>query len=342
MGRVFWAAILAGGEGRRLWPLSDAARPKQFREVAGDTLLGHALKRMLAAPAGLAGLSVIGSERHAALLAAETARHAIAPDALLLEPVGRNTAAAVATAACAALAHDPDAMMLVAPCDQLIPDTGAFWRAVEQAGESAETCAAVILGIRADRPDTRFGYIRLGAEAREGAGPVAAFHEKPDRETARAYVAAGCYWNCGVFVMRAERARALMMRHCPQIWIAAEQAWAGRRETALGVVLDATAYEEIEAQPFDRAVLERAGGIVMVEAGFDWHDLGDWQALLAAMALDEGGNFLTGDARVEGGRDCLVETDGPQVVLSGVSGLAVVVRDGQVRIGPTIAAAKDD
>ena len=248
--------IMAGGSGTRLWPLSRSGYPKQFLVLAGNTsLLQQAAQRL----AGLAAADivvtsplVVGNEEHRFMVLDQLREVHATPSAVLLEPMGRNTAPAVTLAALQALEGGGDPVLVVTPSDQTVADDAAFIRALQAAARRAASGEIVILGIRPDRPETGYGYIRADGSA------VAQFVEKPDTPTAERYLAdGGYYWNAGIFVLKASVWLAALERFRPDIAEATRAAWAGRATDAQFVRPDKALFGAVPSESVDYAVMER-------------------------------------------------------------------------------------
>jgi mannose-1-phosphate guanylyltransferase/mannose-6-phosphate isomerase len=285
--------VLSGGAGTRLWPVSRRMHPKPFMEVAGKPLLAHALERAaLIADEAL----IVTNQDHYFLtenLLKDTPK---APKvSYLLEPKGRNTAPAIALAVRhIQKTHGDDAVCLVLAADHLISDDAAFEKAVTQASEQAQARNLVVFGIRPTGPETGYGYLEVAA-AGDGPQPLKSFIEKPDRETAEAYLAEGrYYWNSGMFCFTAGVMANNMETHAGDVWAASEAAFAEANEE-VGVTRFAEA--SFVAQPdisIDYAVMEKASKIAMVPAGFGWSDVGSWDAVAGAHKADQDGNSAVG------------------------------------------------
>ena len=285
--------ILSGGAGSRLWPVSRRMHPKPFMEVAGKPLLAHALER--AALISDDALIVTNHDHYFLTenLLKETSK---APKvSYLLEPKGRNTAPAIALAVRhIQKAHGDGAVCLVLAADHLISDDAAFENAVGQASEQAQEGNLVVFGIRPTGPETGYGYLEV-ATAGDGPQPLKSFVEKPDRARAEQYLAEGrYYWNSGMFCFTAGVMAENMETHASDVWAASEATFAEAIDEA-GV----TRFQEESfiAQPdisIDYAVMERAGKIAMVSAGFGWSDVGSWDAVADAHSADQDGNSFVG------------------------------------------------
>ncbi len=322
--------IMAGGSGTRLWPLSRSGYPKQFLVLAGNaSLLQQAAQRLaaLAAPGlAVAPPLVVGNEEHRFMVLDQLRETGTEPSAVLLEPAGRNTAPAVTLAALQALeaaANGIDPVLVVTPSDQTVADEAAFTQALQAAARRAAGGEIVILGIRPDRPETGYGYIRADGRA------VAQFVEKPDAATAARYLAdGGYYWNAGIFVLKASVWMAALERFRPDIAEATRAAWAARRSDARFVRPDASLFAAVPSESVDYAVMERCPGsgqplgMEVLDAG--WNDLGAWEAVWQAAPKDAAGNAAIGDALIEDSRNTLVHASSRLVGAVGVQDVVIV------------------
>ena len=319
--------IMAGGSGTRLWPLSRSGYPKQFLVLAGNTsLLQQAATRLQALAAAdikVVAPLIVGNEEHRFMVLDQLREVGATPGAVLLEPMGRNTAPAVTLAALQALEGGGDPVLVVTPSDQTVADGAAFTQALQAAARRAAGGEIVILGIRPDRPETGYGYIRAEGSA------VAQFVEKPDATTAERYLADGRYfWNAGIFVLRASVWLAALERFRPDIAAATRAAWAGRSSDAAFVRPDKTAFAAVPSESVDYAVMERcpgspqALGMEVLDAG--WNDLGAWEAVWQAAPKDTDGNAAVGDALVEDSHNTLVHASSRLVGAVGLRDVIIV------------------
>ncbi len=316
------AVLLSGGVGSRLWPVSREAYPKQFLPLASDnSMLVDTVSRV----AGIVDSSplYICNEEHRFIVAEQVHEHYAGE--IVLEPVGRNTAPAVAIAALRALAEDESAMLLVLPADHLISDTPAFLDAVSAALAQARSGRLVTFGVVPDRPETGYGYIRRGDALDAGSFAIGEFVEKPDIDTARGYLESGeYYWNSGMFLLGARVYLDELKRLAPDMVGACEAALAGASSDLDFVRLERTAFEACPADSIDYAVMEKTqlGAVVPLDCG--WSDVGAWSALWEAGHADERGNVVQGDVLLEDGRDNYIRSESRLVAATGIDNLVVV------------------
>jgi mannose-1-phosphate guanylyltransferase/mannose-6-phosphate isomerase len=321
--------LLSGGSGTRLWPLSREAYPKQFLPLAGEDTMLQATWRRVAALADAAPI-VVANEEHR-FLAAEQLRVAGAPTpAIVLEPVGRNTAPAIAAAALQATADGGDPLLLVLPSDHVVADAEAFRAAVRGASAAAERGALVTFGIVPTAPETGFGYIQ--AEAGEGTRKVLRFVEKPDAATAQSYLdAGGYYWNSGMFLFRASRYLAELGRLRPDILEATSAAFAAARRDGDFIRLDKEAFAACPSQSIDYAVMERTGAAMVLPVDIGWNDVGSWSALWDVAERDADGNARHGDVIAVDSRNSYAYAR-RLVALVGVDDMIVVETDDAILV----------
>ncbi len=328
-------AIMSGGGGTRLWPLSTNDRPKQFHALGGvqGSLLAETARRAAGAHGGLVFLDplILCSARHAELIRAQLA--GAAHPTVVLEPLPRNTAAAGAVAAALAAEIDHEALVLLMPADHLIADPAAFHEAIERAAPFARE-RIVTFGITPDRPATGYGYIRRGKALGDGVFAVDSFREKPDAATAQAYLAEGAYsWNAGIFlfhpaVLLAEFAASAAIRD------AALGALAAARRDGDEVHLDALLFAAAPSEPLDTAVMEKTTRAAVVPCSMGWADIGAWDEIWRLSSHDANGNVAQGPVAVSDVSGSLLYADGVKLCISGVHDLIVVATGDAVLILP--------
>ena len=332
MNVIVQPVVMAGGSGTRLWPLSRAAYPKQFLVLSGTTsLFQQATARLLslAAPGiDVVAPTVVGNEEHRFLVLDQLRALQVEPAAVLLEPMGRNTAPALTLAALQAMEGGADPVLVVNPADQTVIDDEAFVTAVRRAVHVAAAGAIAILGVRPDRPETGYGYIHSVASA-NGERVVQAFVEKPDLATAQQYLAAGTHaWNAGMFVLKASVWMAALERFRPDIAATCRAAFAARAIDASFVRPGKAEFALVPAESVDYAVMEKCPGsgidIRMIELDAGWNDLGAWEAVWQVAAKDVDGNASTGDTIVSDCTNTLVHATSRLVSVVGLSNVVVV------------------
>ncbi|WP_342118544.1 mannose-1-phosphate guanylyltransferase/mannose-6-phosphate isomerase [Pseudoduganella sp. OTU4001] len=321
-----YPVILSGGAGTRLWPLSRAALPKQLLPLVTDkTMLQDTALRLAGREGMMAPLVVCGNE-HRFLVAEQMREIGINPLGIVLEPVGRNTAPAVAAAAHYLKAIDPQAVMLVLPADHVIKDVDAFYAAIQRAATQVEGGALATFGIVPTAPETGYGYIQSGEKlAVEGCFKVARFVEKPNRDTAQGFVDAGnFFWNSGMFLFRAESYLKELAQFQPEMAKASEESVTKGYRDLDFCRLDEAAFTACPSDSIDYAVMEHTKHAVVVPAAIGWNDVGSWSALAEVQQADANGNVTRGDVYTDNASNCLVRAEGRIVAAVGVQDLVIV------------------
>ena len=316
--------LLSGGVGSRLWPVSREAHPKQFQPLAGElSMLQETLRRTsdLEESAPL----VVCNEEHRFMVAEQLRQGDLSASALILEPEGRNTAPAVALAALQALEQDSEALLLVLPADHVMQDVAAFVAAVGKAIPLAQQGRLMTFGVVPSGPETGYGYIKCGATIEADLYDLERFVEKPDADTAQAYVESGNYlWNSGMFLMRAVSYLEELALHNPQMMTACKDAMAGAQVDMDFVRPDAEAFHNCPSDSIDYAVMEKTdkGAVVSLDCG--WSDVGAWSSLWDVAERDADGNARIGDVVVDNCHNNYLRSESRLLAATGVDDLVVV------------------
>ena len=331
----FYPLVLSGGSGSRLWPMSRRLLPKQFLPLVSErSLLQDTVMRLQGVQSARAPI-VVSNGEHRFLVAEQLREIGVKPDVQVLEPVGRNTAPAVAVAALYVQSRQPDACLFVLPSDQLIQDVPAFHSAIATALPLAAGGSLVTFGITPRGPVTGYGYIERGEPISEGKGTfrVKRFVEKPDLETARGYVSSGrFFWNSGMFVFQARRFLEELQRFRPDIAAATKAAWEAGTSDLDFLRLDSAAFEACPSDSVDYAVMERTSASVMVQADIGWSDVGSWAALWETGKKDERQNVAHGDVDLRDAKGCYVRAESRLVSVLGAKDLVIVETDDAVLV----------
>lgn len=321
--------ILCGGGGTRLWPFSRRILPKPFLPLVSEESLFQQAVLRVAGDDRFAPPIVVAGADHAEII---TEQLGDAPGAqLVIEPVARNTAPAIALAA-ALLA--PDAVILVCPSDHHIADVGGFRAAALAAAALATEDYLVALGIVPDRPETGYGYLRRGAPL-AGGYVIGEFVEKPDLARAEAYLASGEYeWNGGIFAFRAGRLLSELSAHRPEMARLVEEAVTGGHFAGALFHPAAEPFAAIEGESIDYALMENTASAAMVPASMGWSDIGNWAALVDALAdeADACGNIARGRVDQAGCSGLFAMTDGPRISAVGLKDVCIIVSEGEVLV----------
>lgn len=322
--------ILCGGSGTRLWPRSRASKPKPFLPLVGDCTLFEAALDRCPSVGGFEPPVVVTGRRH--LEHVEQQLGDAEGAQVIVEPAAKNTAAAIALAACRL---PDDAVMLICPSDHHIGNVEAFAAAAHAAANLAEQGWLVSFGIEPTAPETGFGYLKRGEPIGESGFCTAQFVEKPDLKRAKAFLAEGLYaWNGGIFAFRVKDFLGELQAHRPQIASLVAEAVAGGRADGQRFHPDAEVFAAVQSDSVDYAVMENTDRAAMVPVDMNWSDIGNWHALHEALLRDADGNSVRGSGAVEmvDCRNVLVDSDGPRVSVIGLENVIVVVDGNDIMI----------
>ena len=324
---MLYPIILAGGVGARLWPLSRSALPKQFVNFLPDqpSLFVATIERLQGLE-NLGAPTVVCNDDHRFLVAEALKQMATTNSSILLEPVGRNTAPAIALASFDALQQDADATLLVLPADHIIANTKVFHAAIDSASSLADEGRLVTFGIVPGGPETGYGYIRRGESINDSDGfDVAEFVEKPDLATATSYIKDGGYlWNSGMFMFRAARFLEELGEHAPDIFAVCESVFANIQTDVDFKRIPAEEFATCRSESIDYAVMEKTASAAMVPLDAGWSDLGAWDALWQQAEQDAQGNVVIGDVINTGVHNSYVHAQSRLVAALGISDSVVV------------------
>ncbi|MEQ1621184.1 MAG: mannose-1-phosphate guanylyltransferase/mannose-6-phosphate isomerase [Methylococcales bacterium] len=325
--------ILSGGSGTRLWPLSRGQYPKQFLPLVSDhTMLQETLLRLT----GIAHLQApiaVCNEDHRFMLAEQLWEIHTKPAAIILEPIGKNTAPAVALAALSA--QSPDDVLLVLPADHVINNIPAFHLAVNQANELAEQGYLVTFGIVPTEPETGYGYIKRANSPQGAAFNVEAFVEKPNLETAKSYLQTGDYfWNSGMFAFKAGVYLQELEKFNPAMLSACRRALSAAKTDLDFVRLNKELFAACPSDSIDYAVMEKTDKAVVIPLDADWNDVGSWSALWDVTNKDASGNAITGDVLTVDTENSYIHAGSRLVAAIGVQGLVIIETADAVMIAP--------
>jgi mannose-1-phosphate guanylyltransferase / mannose-6-phosphate isomerase len=319
--------ILCGGAGTRLWPLSRESRAKQFWPLTTDrSLLQETVLR--AHGPGFAPPIIVCNEAHRFVVAEQVRDAGIADARIILEPVGRNSAPAVAAAALLTAEDDPDAVLWMKPADHAVDAVGRLHEHLRDAVDAARAGYIVTFGIQPTAPETGYGYIELGDPLSDitRVHHVARFVEKPDAATALELVASGRHlWNSGMFVFTARSLLDQLAIHAPSVLAAVRAAVTARRTDPDFIRLDPTDFAACPSISLDYAVAERTGKAAVIPADLGWSDIGSWAALWELGEKDTRGNVVVGDAILESAENCYVRSDCALTAVVGLSDVVLVV-----------------
>lgn len=319
--------ILAGGSGTRLWPLSRKSYPKQFSNLIGDTSLFQqtALRLVSSEQIDFAAPVTMTNADFRFIIAEQLQGVGIDPGAILIEPMGRNTAPAILAACLHAIAEDEEAVLLVCPSDHRIPETDIFHEAVKIGLEAIADGSLVTFGIKPSRAETGYGYLELGSGAQNGIYDLQGFVEKPKADVAEKMIASGKFlWNAGIFLMRAKDMVAAFKSHCPELFEPVSAAMQAA-QTDLGFLrIDQTHWQKCADISIDYAVMEKASKLKAVSFAGEWSDLGDWKAIWGVGKADHKGVVLSDNATAIDCENVLLRAEHPSQQLVGL-GLSDII-----------------
>ena len=331
----FTPVILSGGYGARLWPMSRRLLPKQFLPLLSEKTLFQETALRASKILGCGAPIIVCNDEQRFLGAEQLREIGIAPRRMILEPVGRNTAPAIAVAALEALEADPHALLLVLPSDHAITKPEAFAQNVTEAMRQAQAGKLVTFGVRPENAATAYGYIEQGAPVGSAARcwAVASFREKPDRATAEAFLASGkFYWNSGMFAFGAQRYFDELERLRPDIAYASARAYRCGAADLDFYRLDKASLEQCPSESIDYAVMEKTRDAVVLGTDTGWSDVGAWPALWELARKDGDGNVSIGDVQLRGTKNCYVRSENRLVSALGVESLVIVETDDAVLV----------
>lgn len=334
MPKTILPVIMSGGSGTRLWPLSTPETPKQFHALGTqNSMIQETVMRV--SGDGFQNPVVICGNAHANLVATQLAAIDRAPELVVLEPFGRNTAAVAAVAALAAQAIDPDTLVLLLPADHVITRPGAFHAAIHQATETAKD-RIVAFGIRPTHAETGYGYIEHGAPLTEGVYEIARFLEKPDLQTATGYVEGGRHdWNAGIFLFSPRVMLDELAVHAPEVLAATRQAFEKGSRDGVNLLLDREAFAGVPSISVDYAVMEKTRHSAVVPCDIGWADVGGFAELWRLGEKDAAGNHAKGTSILIDAENNLVHNhNGPAIAIIGLSNIMVISTPSGVLVCP--------
>ncbi|MFT4090427.1 MAG: mannose-1-phosphate guanylyltransferase/mannose-6-phosphate isomerase [Asticcacaulis sp.] len=331
--------IMSGGSGTRLWPLSTPAQPKQFHALATSHTLIQETALRLSGPEFLKPVVICG-RNHEQLAVEQLKAISREPQAVILEPFGKNTAAVAAVAALIGQEIDPDALVILVPADHMIKNPDAFHSAIHRAATVALT-HIVTFGIRPTAPETGFGYIQRNEEIREGVWSVRRFLEKPSLSTATDYINDGGYdWNAGIFLFSPHIMLEELRQHQPEVLEATQKALNNAQINDQTRLLNSEDFAQCPSISIDYAVMERTDRAAVAPCDIGWADVGGFSELWRLGNKDSGGNHSQGNAVLIDSHNCLVRAEGPPVAIIGLENIMVVSTPSGIVVAP-ISRAQD-
>jgi mannose-1-phosphate guanylyltransferase len=319
--------IMAGGKGERFWPLSTDSVPKPFIKIVGDKTLIQLTVERANEMVPLEKVFVVLGKQH--LNTARKQLKKLPDDNFIIEPEGRDTAPCIGYSALCILQRDKDAVMVILPADQFIPETGNFSKTISAAVQLAKTGNHLItVGIKPVRPETGYGYINafevFKAIDDNVCFKVNRYVEKPDKKTAQAYIREGnYYWNGGIFIWRAKTALKGIKKHMPELYKGLTDIKDALASMDSGKI--AGIFKNLQRKSIDYGLMEKADNVLMVPAQFIWDDVGTWSSILRVLKHDKNGNYIKGNAVSIDTNNCVILSEDVAVGTIGVSDLVIVV-----------------
>lgn len=323
--------ILSGGSGTRLWPLSRGQYPKQFLPLVSDKTMLQETWHRLEGLTDLAAPIAVCNEDHRFIVAEQLREINVKPQAIMLEPVGRNTAPAVALAA---LAAKPDEVLLILPSDHVILDINSFQQAATLAQQLAEKDHLVTFGIVPTHPETGYGYIKLGI-ASHNAYTVEAFVEKPNLAIAQTYLNSGDYlWNSGMFAFKARVFLQELGKFNPEMLEVCQRAFNEAQRDTDFVRVAADIFASCPADSIDYAVMEKTASAMVIPLDAGWNDVGSWSALWEVTRKDAQGNATRGDVMTVDSHNSFIHSENKLIAAIGIRDLVIIETDDAVMVAP--------
>lgn len=320
--------ILSGGSGTRLWPLSRKMHPKQLLPLLNKTTLLQDTVNRFGRAEDINHAVIICNEHYRFMVAEQVRQSEINGVDIILEPIGRNTAPAIAIAALNAMTDDQDPVLLVLPADHDIQDVDAFLEAVKIGHIQSESGNLVTFGVIPDKPETGYGYIHAGDSIGDNCYSVTNFVEKPDRATAESYIEqGGYYWNSGMFMFKASVYLEALERLRPDMFSACHTAFDKAERDMDFLRLDEVSFGNCPSDSIDYAVMEKVDNAVVIPVDIGWSDVGSWTALQDIGDADAMNNTVIGDVEVESSKNCYIRAESKLVVALGVDDLIIVDTD---------------
>lgn len=334
--------ILSGGSGTRLWPISRKFYPKQFIPLRDErSLFQDTVIRTKTLNHGIQSPMVICNEEHRFMAAEQLRTQDIEDAEIILEPIGRNTAPAICLAALRAVERDPNAVLLILPADHILDTDEQFSTAISNAMELCTQDHLVTFGIVPTRPETGYGYIKVGEAVSNGASKVDQFVEKPQMATAEEYVKAGNYlWNSGMFMFKASDLLAELGQHEPDMLADVTQAYNKKEKDLDFIRVDKETFSQCKSESIDYAVMEKTSKATVVPLASAWNDVGSWHALWESSQQDEKNNAVTGDVILEDCDGCYVHSSNRLITAIGMQDVVIIETADAVMVTPRDQAQK--